>query len=370
MLKKYIKFAPVLVLILVFLLVLKYGIGAEKSEKNNFNQGEISVILSGFGSRDLLGRWQGETAPFMDLLSSARNVSGEVAMCENSYEGYLYGNRVLVASSGMAKVKTTACLLDILQNYDVKIKEVIFVGIAGITPMKGGMKDESGHLRNSEPAMLGDVCINSLSFDFDLQHYSSDYVDSDLLTPLYWSQKSNFASQYQIADSDLAQELYSASSKVVWPNVPQTVKEINDLYHGKNRGPKVWNLNECVEATSDLYWHDTYSDERAREMAAIYLNQANNTSLKFTDVLIVTSMEAAPSGLVVEWWNEINNTNISFAYVRGASNFDHPNLNSELKPALSGHESVDRFKNSGSSQYAIETAALPVLKMFELRSPK
>jgi purine nucleoside permease len=323
------------------------------------NRESVSVILTGFGSQNQDGVWEGEAAPFINALDQEKDISDKVPMCQNAFEGYLYKNKVLVAISGMAKVRTTACLSDILNYYHGRVKEVIVAGVAGITPAAGG---------NGEAAMIGDVCINSLAYDFDLQHYSSDLAGTDQSQPVFWTQESNFVSQATSGNQELARELYRAASGVVQPAIPQNVADINVLYHQTGRSPKIWGPEKCMEVTSDLYWHDIKADARARELAAGYMQQVYGINVKPDSIVVVTSMEAVPAGVLVDWWNKAKSTNIAFAYVRGASNFDRVYLNSGNTPATEGRGSLEQFKISGLSQYAIQTATLPVLKMFELRN--
>jgi Purine nucleoside permease (NUP) len=319
---------------------------------------KISVILTGFGSRNQDGKWDGETAPFMDAMDQKKDVSIKIPMCQSAYEGYIYKSKVLVAVSGMAKVRTTACLTDILRQYDHGVKEVLVVGIAGMSATQEG---------TGESAMIGDVCINSLAYDFDLQHYSADQAGITFPGPAFWNQESNFTAQETTGSRSLASELAKAAVQVAWPEAPDIVKDIDALYHQTSRNPRVWGPEECMEVTSDLYWHDIKADVRARELAATFMQQVYGRSVSPADVVVATSMEAVPAGKVVDWWNKANGASVAFAYVRGASNFDRTYLNSDGTPAMGGRESVEILKNAGLSQYAIETASLPVLKLFELR---
>lgn len=367
---KLIKIALVFFVVLLLCLFLTNYIPKKKVNKKPQNNESITVIFTGFGSKDLLGRWRGETAPFLKKLEDTKEVSKDIPMCNSGFEGHLSGQKVLVVASGMAKVKTTACMTDVLNNYKERVKEVILAGIAGFTPMKGGLQDESGSLRDGEKVMIGDVCINSAAFDFDLQHYTADQSNTSRLEPVFWAQRSEFASAYVEGDKILAEELYSASNEVQWPEPSSDTVEINNLYHKESRNPKAWNLTECLESTDDLFWHDIRADKQARNIGARFLNELYDTSLTPDDILIATSMEATSVGSVVAWWNNSNGTDISFAYVRGASNFDHVWLNADGTPGVGGKESIESLLESGGAEFAIETAALPVLKMFELRSNK
>ena len=343
--------------------------GVNKQSKTRINDREkITVILTGFWGKDVLGNWSGETAPFLKEMKDLLDVRNKVRLCNLAYEGELYGSRVLVAATGMAKVKTTACLSEILHVYDKKIREVILVGIAGITPMKGGILDSLGKVRKSEPAMLGDVCVSFLAVDYDLQHYGADCGRSSLPEPKFWDQKSTFQAKFIKGDKKLADELLSACKKVRWPAVPKGVEKINTLYHSGSRFPKVWEPWECLEVTSDLYWHDLRSDCRARELAGGLLRREYGRKISPDSVLVVSSMEAVACGAVVEWWNRDHKRAIGFSYVRGASNFSHPYVDTDGKPVLGALESLKMSAKSGGASYAMQTEALPVLKMLELRS--
>ncbi|KKR09878.1 MAG: hypothetical protein UT39_C0026G0003 [Candidatus Woesebacteria bacterium GW2011_GWA1_39_21] len=364
---------PIVVLTGVFLIAILFvslvfkGSTSVSNKLNRANK-KVSVIMTAFGGKDKNGNWGGEVAPYMDELKSAVDESERVGMCDSVFEGQLSGSDVVVVVSGMGKIRAAVCTESVLNYYKEWIKELVFSGIAGISPSKGGPSQDSQNV--SGQAMLGDVCINSLAFDFDLQHYSSDQANSNLANPTFWENNTPFSSKLTKADADLAQELIDASKQINWGSAPQEVITENLLYHQNNRKPKIWGVNDCIEATSDLYWSDTKLDQRAREEGAGYLNSAYNTSLTGSDVIAVTSMEALPVGAVVGWWNQANGTDISFAYVRGASNFDRPYWASSGNPAISGSDVVGMSLRNDYSSYAINNASLTVLKMFEMRNPK
>ena len=353
----------ILLYLIILFFLLGYGVYkfvvAQSSEK-------ISVIMVSFGSKTTDGDWQGEVAPYIEELENAKDVSESVPMCEKAFRGYIYDQPVMLVISGIAKVKATACTLEVLNLVCKDVEEVIFSGIAGITPMKGGMLDTKGNLRYDEAAMIGDVCINSAAFDFDLQRFSSDQYDSFVPMPSFWSSDMPHESDYVYAKPDLTNELYEASLLVNWPEPSEEAREMNFRYHQKSRIPKSWKSTECLEATDDLFWHDIRADARARVIGSSWLSKSYGLNLSAEDIIVVTSMESLPVGLTVSWWNESNNKDIDFAYVRGASNFDHPRLNSDGTPALGGRESLEGSESGYS--FAIRTQALPVLKMLELRS--
>jgi nucleoside phosphorylase len=341
------------------------GLGEWKSSGE-----KLTVIVTNNSGQDDQGVWQGEAGPFLNRLENRQEVSESIGMCEAGYEGQLFGQKVLVVVTGMAKVKTSACITNVLEAYGDAVKEVVLAGIAGFTPMKGGLVDDSGKLRSDERVMLGDVCINSAAFDFDLQHYSADEANSGYPRPVFWPQESEFWAEKAYGSAELAGELHTAAGKVDWPEIPESVRAIDELYHGTSRGVKVWSASECVEASGDLFWHDIRADRRARKLGANFLSDVTGKTVKADGVVVASSMEGTAVGAMVDRWNSTKGANVAFAYVRGASNFDQVNLNAEGLPAVNGDASVHRVMAAGGQKLAIETAALPVLKMLELRGAK
>jgi hypothetical protein len=362
----------IVVLIVILLIVGFLGFqflekGASTMAQKKPISPDLTVLVSGYGGKDDSGNWTGESSPFLRKMENIEDVSNSFFNCQNVYEGKLYGNRVLMVTTGMAKVNTTACVSQIFQSYGERVSGVIVVGTAGVTPVKGGALDTVGKLRNGENVMVGDVCINFMAVDFDLQYYSSDSAGTNLPRPEFWQFSDNFPGGSIVGSSVLANELSDASLQVSWPDVPEKVAEINNIYHGTSRKPKVWSTKECMEVTSDLYWNDLGADMLARKMVAKKINEQYKTSVTANDVLVAASMEAVPAGLLVEKYNRFSGASIKFAYVRGASNFDQVYLTPDGIPAASFASDQRLTEHSDGTEYAIEVAALPVLKMMELR---
>lgn len=328
---------------------------------------KLTVVLTGFGTKNLIGETSGEIAPFHKHLDNASNLKNELNTCESAYLGNIYDQNVIVASSGMGKVRTASCLTQILENYDDQIEEVILVGIGGITPMRGGMLDENREHRDSDAVMIGDVCINSVSLDFEHQYFSSDTKGSIGENPVLWNGEVDKSISDKSSNGLLSEKLFGIASDINWPEAPEEVKNVSLLYHDEVRDTRVWGANECIEATSDLFWNDINFDQRAREIAAEILNQKGSRKITGSDVLILSSMEASAAEFVVNNWNEVNDSDIDFAYVRSASNFNHVYLDSDNLPAVSGKDVVESYESSDNSEYAIQNAALTVLKYLELK---
>lgn len=349
-------FLSVLLLLGLAYLLLPGQFSAFKSKLFALFQPRLTVILVAFGSQDDDGRWQGEISPYMTQLKNKRDIGRSLPLCSMAFTGDLYGQPVMVAVTGMAKVKTSACVTDILHYAGPRINEVIFSGIAGISPDYG----------SDTPVMLGDVCINATAFDFGLQYYTADQANSQYPSPLYWSFDSPYPASGATGSRRLADELYSASQQVDWPKPSSTVQSTNLKYHSVSRVPQAWGPDVCLEATDDMFWHDTRSDTRARELGADWLNTAYRLSLTPRDVIIVTAMESVPVGAVVSWWNSSHHTQINFAYVRSGSNFDRPPTAPSKAPAASGQSSLSA-RNDAATDLAITTQSLPVLKMLDTR---
>ncbi len=361
--------AMILFLVVIFFygLYTKWGTRIPDTLKPPQTQ-KYSVVLTTYGSQDDQGHWQGEAAPYMERLVSGINVSSRYPMCIRAYKGYLFSQPVLIIISGQAKVRMAACMENILEKDGNGIKEVVLSGTAGITPARGGLVGSTGKLSRTDLVMIGDVCINSGAFDFDQQHYSSDIQNTKNPDPVFWNYTSENSAGFVDGSHPLANELYAASHKVVWPSVSSDVISANLKYHQVSRSPKSWGPTQCLESTDDLFWHDSRSDLRARIIGAGWLNSTQGLNLTSDDILIATSMEAVPAGAVINWWNQTNKTQIAFAYVRGASNFDQPWVNNQGVPQENGKTSLESGTSAAFSQLASFTASLPVLKMLELRN--
>ncbi len=103
-------------------------------------------------------------------------------------------------------------MTNIMQVYQNRIKEVILSGIGGISSNKG--------------AAIGDVCINSISADYDLQYYGADQALTREVKPEFWSSDDPNPASRLYMDTALAEELYAASGRI-------------------NPDFKVWGPREC-----------------------------------------------------------------------------------------------------------------------------
>jgi len=116
-----------------------------------------------------------------------------------------------------------------------------------------------------------------------------------------------------------------------------------------------------------LSWHGFREDDLGRNMGAGVISDTFKINVTADQIVICTSMEAVPSGAMVQWWNGIYGTSIPFAYVGGASNLDSAPLDANGFPAMSGRESIESCFEAGGWEVAMLSETVPVLKMMDLR---
>lgn len=356
------------IFLFAIIIVLAYFLYLQSLESNPIGRDRPSVILTTFGNKDENGQWTGEVSPYMKQIKYPNDISEMLPMCESAYKGKIFDSPVIVIVTGSGKVAISGCILDVLQKTSGNIKEVILTGTAGISPMQGGMLTNNHLLKNGSPVMIGDVCINSTAGNFSSQYYTSDLANTSEVNPIFWPSDSIEKTKLNSRGMDLAKELYSASKHVNWPEATESIIEIDIKYHGHFRPVKAWSPVECMEVTDDLFWHDINADQVARNLAFTLLKNRVDKNIIFEDVLITTAMESQATEQIIARWNEANNTKIPFAYVRGASNYDHTWIKSNGLAAVSGKTSIEQRENENGVSFSSNTAAQPVLKMFELRN--
>lgn len=353
-----------LVLSLVLALVVTTTIPILSAEKHAPGR---SIILSAFTYQLDNGTWKGESGPFLNQLEDPVAITERVPTCELVVEGDLYDQPVTVVTMGGTKISAATCMLDLLDYYGGSkgLQEVIWSGISGFTPMVGGLVDREGNRRDAAPTAIGDVCVNYFAVDWDLQHSSIGEKDK------WWRLSFPSENHLAVGDKELAQELWQASQQVTWPEVPEGPKENIAKYHGEDaiRKAKAWDWNQCAEATGDNFWHSVAEDRRARELIANAMEEVTGKETQTSEIIAVTAMEQTAWMNAIEEWEDNYDQEITFAYTRSSSNYDHPWLNERGKPAVSGKESIAAgMEEGGGTPYGCKTAALPVLKLFELRA--
>jgi len=318
-----------------------------------------TVILSAFAYQDKDGKWQGESGPFLAQLGSTVDVKAKLPFCELAWEGTLYGKPVLIVTEGVGKVHAATCMQNVMAQYPAQVKEVIWSGIAGGSPRIGGSANTAG-----ERVQTGDVCIAYAARDYDRQY-------SSLAEQTWWESSSTISNTViaPIGSKSLADELAGAALKVAWPDTSPAVAANVKKYHPTDevRKPKSFYGN-CIELTGDNFWHGAAEDAQARKLGAALLNKAQGTALTAKDVLAITAMENSAWMFVLQNLCAKEKVCVPFAYSRSMSNFDEPFVKADGKPAVTAQESISAgMSTGGGSPFGSITAALPVLKMLELR---
>ena len=307
----------------------------------------LSVILSAYSYPGPNGQWLGESGPFVNALTERADVTGTLPYCTQSWTGKLYGQPVLVVTMGTAKLESSQSAMNIIfSDYWSQVKEVIWSGIAGFSPRVGGYAGQG------EPTIIGDVCIADRVGNWDLT-FSSMVTQS--FWPMDWPNRADRAE----GDKALADELYAAAQKVQWPPLPAGPVANFKKYFPSDlpRQPKAWYGN-CAEVTSDNFWHSSLDDAFARAAGSgPVCYDTGQGDRRHGD----GSIELDASGQRQE---TITGRDIKLAYVRSSSNFDQPW--DEAK--ITGQESIKAGMDGGGSDYGCITAALPVLKMFDLHA--
>lgn len=369
--------------------------GAAQGQIDVAPQVQRSLILNAFG--DAAGTY-GESLPFLDAIVNKVDRSGESAYCKAVVEGELSGQPVAVVVSGTGGGNSGPCMQEMLGWYSPNVKEVIWSGIGGATPAVGGMYDEAGVPLGNPAVMIGDVCVGTASWSWDL-HFSNvnDWAASrnpptDVYGPSggWWpmvdSQGKEVApgfdnvQQFVVADPALASEVLAAARSVRLPKRPASVVKKIARFHPDRttwRPPKYHSYRVCGgEVSGDNFWHGATEDRLAREyMSALMRSSGINRKARADDIVVFSAMEAVPWMSAVTRWDARYGTKIPLVVIRAASNYDQiplradgqPVLGEDGKPLTAMQDILLGFDDA-SSAYAAYAAAAPVIRMFERRA--
>ena len=352
----------------------------------------LSVILTAFG--DAAGTY-GETQPFLQALTGRVDRTADSAFCKGLYEGQIAGQPVVIATTGTGSDNSGPCMQEILGMYGRQIKEVIWSGIGGVTPAVGGLVDVATGRRKAqvEPVMIGDVCVSSLAWNYDL-HFSSvaDWkaaaADDRFATAGWYPMKDSTGQadvigfenvqQSVIADKTLADEILAASRSVAWPELDAVGQGVVARFfpEGAVRPVRVFDYTQCGEVAGNNFWHGVVEDRLSRQYLAGLINASGYAPQPRTeeDVVSFSAMEAVAWASVLQRWTAKSGEPIPLAIVRAGSNYDHLPLDAAGQPQTGADGKVPTamadilqgFADSGAA-FAAHTAALPILKMLELR---
>ncbi len=321
-----------------------------------------TLILSAFAFKDKAGNWQGESAPFLNLLTDGRDISRKLPYCDMVWEGEIYSQPVTVVTMGEGKVNSATCMSALLDYYHGHsgITDVLWSGIAGITPMFGGMLDASGQRRHDQPTVIGDVCTTFVARDWDLQFSSA-------AEQTWWLSGTPNPASVALGSQKLSLELYQAGLAAQWPDLPAGPRDNTIKYNGEAavRKPTVYGIDRCAEITGDDFWHGTLEDARARELVAAELTRDLSRQITPDKIVVLTAQEGTGWGDVLDKYAKATGHAIPFAISRSASNFDHPWFTSPTSNqfAVTAQESINAGFAAGGATFGEVTAAIPVLKL-------
>ena len=356
---------------------------------------KVSIILTAFGDKDATF---GETQPFLKAMKNNVDRTPESAFCKGVFEGTLFDQPVVVATTGTGKDNSGPCMQELLYKYGNNIKEVIWSGIGGVSAAVGGYVNREGQVRSPmDPVMVGDVCISSLSWNYDLAFTGAAdgakaraesgkrYDPAGGWWPMMDSNGKSTVLGFEniqlftIADNTLASEITAAAGKVTWPEIDTAVRAKIERYFSPEqvRPVRFYDSSKCGELSSDNFWAGVIEDRLARQYLAslIATSGYGPATTSEDDVIAFTAMESSSWMSVVARWNKFNKANIPMAVVRGGSNYPHVPLdaNADPKPGpdgklLTAMEEIELGLQEAGASFAWNNAALPILKMFELRS--
>ena len=358
-------------------------------------QVQRSLILNAFG--DAAGTY-GESLPFLTVLAKKVDRTAESAFCQAVVEGDLSGQPVTVIVTGTGGGNSGPCMQEMLGWYSPNIKEVIWSGIGGATPAVGGMYDDAGLPLGNPAVMIGDVCVGSASWSWDL-HFSNVNDWAGRRTPptnIYgpsggWWQMMDAqgkevapgfdnVQQSVVTDPALANEVLAAAQGVRLPKRPASVAATIARFHPDKktwRAPVYHSYRVCGgEVSGDNFWHGATEDRLAREyMSALMRASGINRKARADGIIAFSAMEAVPWMSAVTRWDARYGTRIPMVVIRAASNYDQIPLASDGQPILgkdgkplTAMQSILLGFDDTSSAYGAYAAAAPVLRMFQLRT--
>lgn len=354
-----------------------------------------SIILTAFGDANAT---YGETQPFLLALKNKVDRTAESAFCVGVYEGDLSGQPVVIVTTGTGADNAGPCMQELLVKYGYHVREVIWSGIAGVTPAVGGLVDGTGQRRVlAAPVMIGDVCISALTWNYDL-HFSSvsDWLAAreggEPYDPAggWWPMKNSEGKsdvigfenvqQFVTADRTLANELLLAAQGVDWPPMDAGVQAKVERFFspGEARPVRVFDYTQCGEVSGDNFFHGVVEDRLNRQYLASQITSsgyAPSVTVTENDVVVFSAMEASAWMSVLSRWNVHYGVHIPMAVIRSASNYDHVPLGADGKPVpgpggspMTAMEDINEGFQEAGSAYAAGNAARPVLAMFAARA--
>ena len=198
----------------------------------------------------------------------------------NAYEGLIGEFNIVLAQTGIGKIKAAINTWQILQNYN--IKQVLVVGVAGISPLIG---------------QVGDICLGKYVFNSDLG-YLFDNSKREKLT----IEIPNLVFK---SDLELINKFKQFGENFSWPPLSSEAQEYNKLYNKHNLHGR---LIETVCASGDCFFHGFESAKWPETQAQNLINELYG----FTEMESAAVLEVCQS------------FNVPALIIKIASNFDRP----------------------------------------------
>ena len=224
--------------------------------------------------------------------------------CDRILHGTLYGQPVLLVTTGIGHDHASVCMSDLLRVFEVQLKDIFFLGTAGFSPRRGGVLDPDhcgsdgalgGGAADDALVTLGDVCVSPWSTNWDCQRcvWSSEPTSGtvcqrplcsmhgredlfgELVCTFWGSERSNA----------LADEVYAAAESAALPTPPDALMaRITRYWEAMGRGTgkdylsalrrtnKALDYRVCSELSSNTFWSGAPFDYLAREYVARLTN--------------------------------------------------------------------------------------------------
>eukprot|EP00996_Jenningsia_fusiforme_P001021 NODE_1931_length_1353_cov_37.301380_g1749_i0.p1 GENE.NODE_1931_length_1353_cov_37.301380_g1749_i0~~NODE_1931_length_1353_cov_37.301380_g1749_i0.p1 ORF type:complete len:378 (+),score=62.85 NODE_1931_length_1353_cov_37.301380_g1749_i0:87-1220(+) len=320
-----------------------------------------------------------ETKYIVEKLTNLKNVSGHFPFCSSAIEGYLYGQPVAVLTTGIGHDHSAMCMVNALTNFGGKIREVLYMGTSGWTPIPDGvLTPDCKRTQRTDINQPGDLCVSAASTNWACHFapWTPQLNASACHRPnVYGHDRSDIFGQCSFAGSTLlAEEVQEAardaSSPVSWPVMSAALQILTNRYWTAMGGPdptvrhapRILGPSQCLEASSYALWSGVPGDILCREYTRNVIQGSDA-------VTCVAAMEA------VGWMEAIARAPAHFrppfANIRGLSNYDHQALVEKpdgiwAEVQWGSSEEEETFTKLGYA-HAIKTSNTIVLKLFEKR---
>eukprot|EP01004_Peranema_trichophorum_P005023 NODE_3902_length_1265_cov_45.528897_g3423_i0.p1 GENE.NODE_3902_length_1265_cov_45.528897_g3423_i0~~NODE_3902_length_1265_cov_45.528897_g3423_i0.p1 ORF type:complete len:368 (+),score=60.11 NODE_3902_length_1265_cov_45.528897_g3423_i0:58-1161(+) len=334
------------------------------------------------------GKYTGlpENYYLIQKLENAVNITNRLPYCVDATSGILYGQPVLVVTTGIGHDNAAMCTENILTQYPQLVNEAFYLGTSGFSVRPGGVVNAPDCKPNSvrrDITLLGDVCVSPLSTNIACRFcdWKRDAPNTVCQLPNCWGHDSDevFGQCSFKGDTKLADEVLKAANNVKFDPPNQVLSSFINKYwalqtngtgvaYNTRSQPKVLGYNNCSEASTYTLWSGVPDDALCRQ----YIQQLTPGEASIEDITCVSAMEAVGWMAVLQRpssWK--NGAPIPWTNIRGASDYAH-------KPVFplgsSDWQEIDWLSPADQKRmldegyhYAIATASQVVLSVFSQR---